>query len=91
MRIAIRFSARALCGGNHGIDVARSADRYASLLREAVQRDFPEAEIEIAAQEGPSVEAIVTGAGDVEARGTERAVLDLAWVVKQCAPWSVPA
>jgi hypothetical protein len=90
MRIVIRFSPRALSGGNHGIDLARSAERYASLLHDAVRRDFVDAELEIAAEEGPSVQVVVTGVDDVAARATERAVLDLAWVVKQCAPWSVP-
>jgi hypothetical protein len=90
VQIRIRFSARALCGGNHGIDVERSAERYAVLLREAVSRDFPEAGLDIAAHEGASVEVVVDEAEDVAARTAERAVLDLAWVVKQCAPWSVP-
>jgi hypothetical protein len=91
MRIVIRFSEQALVGGNHGIDSGASAVRYAALLREAVLRDFPAAEIVIAADADASV--VVTASGpetDAELRGAERAVLDLAWVVKQCQPWSVP-
>lgn len=90
MVIRIRFSARALCGGNHGIDVVRSGERYAVLLCEAVSRDFPDARLEIDVREGASVEVVVDAAEDVMARTAERAVLDLAWVVKQCARWSVP-
>jgi hypothetical protein len=90
MRIVIRFSPRALAGGNHGIDVTRSAERYAALLCEAVRRDFAGAELDVAAEEGPSVTVLVTDTDGTEARAIERAVLDLAWVVKQCAPWSVP-
>ncbi len=59
MRIVVRFSPRALAGGNHGIDEAKSAARYAELLREAVARDFAGAAIDVASQAGPSVEVRV--------------------------------
>ena len=90
MRIVIRFSPSGLVGGNHGIDVGRSSARYASLLREATRREFDAAEIDIVPEEGPSVRVEVTGSTDEAAQRVERSVLDLAWVVKQCAPWSVP-
>ena len=49
-----------------------------------------DASFDASLRSGPLVR--VVGAPDLESeRTTERAVLDLAWVVKQCAPWTVPA
>jgi hypothetical protein len=94
VQIHVRFSPRALVGGNAGVDMAASAVRYADALREAIARDFAEASVQVEADAALRSGAVVrvVGAADLEAeRATERAVLDLAWVVKQCVPWTVPA
>lgn len=93
MEIEVRFSPRALAGSHAGLDLDASSARYADALREAVARDFPGVIVRVVAdaelRSSPAVR--VMGASSLESeRATERAVLDLAWVVKQCAPWSVP-
>ncbi|MFO0684779.1 MAG: hypothetical protein U0234_22170 [Sandaracinus sp.] len=89
MKIVVRFSARALAGGNAGLDLDASGERYREALVLAVAADYPAAEIDVARDDAaPRIAAEgVDGARRVE---VERSVADLAWVVKQCAPWGVP-
>jgi hypothetical protein len=54
-----------------------------------VRADFPEAELDVARDEAASLVVRVEGAEDPRAREVERSVTDLAWVVKQCAPWGI--
>lgn len=90
MRITVRFSARALAGAHAGLDLEGSAARYREALIEAVRGDFPDAEVEVARDDtAPSIEVVADD--ETRAREVERSVTDLAWVVKQCAPWSVMA
>ena len=90
MRIGVRFSPRALAGANAGLDLDASAARYAEALTKAIAADFPAAEITVAGDS--SVQSIlVDGVPEHKAASVERAVADLAWVVKQCVPWSVAA
>lgn len=90
MKIRVAFGARALVGAHDGIDRVASSTRYAELLREALEREWPEARVEVTwRDERGSTRAIVEGAASPEhARAVERTALDLAWVVRQVAPWS---
>lgn len=88
MKIVVRFSARALAGGNAGLDLDASGERYREALARAVAADYPAAELDVARDDaGARIE--VTGVEDVRRIEVERSVADLAWVVKQCAPWGV--
>lgn len=89
MRITVRFSARALAGANAGVDLDASAARYGDALRSAIATDFEDAEIDVARDETVPLLVDVSGVDDVERRAIERSITDLAWVVRQCAPWSV--
>jgi hypothetical protein len=90
LRIVVRFSARALAGGNAGIDLEASSTRYREALIAAIRADFAEAELDVARQDAAALSVLASGVDDVRRVEVERTVTDLAWVVKQCAPWSVP-
>jgi hypothetical protein len=89
MKIAVRFSAKALAGANAGVDLDASSERYRDALATAIAADFPEFGIDVARDDTASLVVRVEGVEDPRAREVERSVTDLAWVVKQCAPWSV--
>ncbi len=88
MRIVVRFSARALAGGNAGLDLVASSARYRDALVRALEADFAGAEIDVERDDERAWIAAegVEGPRRIE---VERTVADLAWVVKQCAPWGV--
>lgn len=88
MKLRVTFGARALVGANDGLDTGVCAARYAELLHEALRRDLPEAEVDVAwSDDRAATRAEVQGAPDARAREIERSALDLAWVVKQTQPW----
>jgi hypothetical protein len=87
--IVVRFSARALARANAGVDLDASSPRYRDALVRAIAADFPDAVIDVARDDDASLVVRVEGVDVPRAREVERSVTDLAWVVKQCAPWSV--
>jgi len=89
MKIVVRFSAKALAGANAGVDLDASSDRYREALMEAIAADFGDAEIDVARDDTSTLVVRAEGVEDPRAREVERSVTDLAWVVKQCAPWSI--
>lgn len=89
MRIVVRFSAEALAGANAGVDLGQSSERYAQALREAIVAELGGAEVSVAREDGAALTVLVDDAPDRQRAEIERTVTDLAWVVKQCAPWSV--
>lgn len=88
MRITVRFSARALAGANAGVDLDASAIRYREALIAAIEADFVDASVEVMRDDATTLAIVIEGADERRAF-VERSVTDLAWVVKQCAPWSV--
>jgi hypothetical protein len=86
LKIVVRFSARALVGANSGIDLDASAACYRDALHAAIAAEYADAEIDVAEADGPALDVQVDGERHV---AIERTITDLAWVVKQCAPWSV--
>jgi hypothetical protein len=90
VKIVVRFSARALAGANAGVDLDASAERYREALVLALRADFADAELDVARDDASSLVVRVEETEAPRAREVERSVTDLAWVVKQCAPWSVP-
>jgi hypothetical protein len=91
VKITVRFSAKALAGANAGVDLDASSERYRDALIAAVVGDFADALVDIARDDTASLVVRVEAVDDPRAREVERSVTDLAWVVKQCAPWSLPA
>lgn len=87
--IVVRFSGKALAGANAGVDLDASSARYRDALIEAIRADFGDAELDVARQDTESLRVEVSGVDDVRRVEVERSVTDLAWVVKQCAPWSL--
>ncbi len=55
----------------------------------AIEADFPDATIDVARDDGCALAIVVTDVVPPRRVEVERSVTDLAWVVKQCAPWSV--
>lgn len=88
MKIVVRFSARALAGANAGLDLDASSARYRDALVDAIRADFADAEIDVARDEATALTVSVLG-DEARRAYVERSVTDLAWVVKQCAPWGV--
>lgn len=88
MKITVRFSAKALAGANAGVDLEASSVRYRDALIAAIAADFADAEIDVA-RDDAAPSTTVTGVDDVRCTQVVRSVTDLAWVVKQCAPWSI--
>lgn len=88
MVIVVRFSAESLAGANAGIDRDASSARYREALIAAIAADFPDAALDVARDEAAPLAVTVSGTGDARRVEVERSVTDLAWVVKQCAPWS---
>lgn len=91
MKLRVVFGARSLVGANDGLDRHGCATRYAELLTEALRREWPDADVQVTwVDERRSTRATVEGAASLdEARGAERAALDLAWAVRQTGPWPV--
>ena len=89
-RVQLTFGARALVGANDGLDAGACAARYAELVCEALCREWPDAEIDVAwSDDRAATRVAVHAAGSLErARGIERAALDLAWVVRQMGAWA---
>jgi len=91
VNIRVRFSAKSLAGANAGVDLDASSERYRDALHAAIVVDFADAIVDVARDDDAPLVVRVEGEGDARAREVERSVTDLAWVVKQCAPWSVLA
>lgn len=90
-RIEIRFQPSSLAPSNAALDLAASAARYRAALIEAARAEAPEHGLAVIACDDLHGTAIVVegAATPAEAAELERRMLDLAWVVKQCAPWAV--
>jgi len=91
VKITVRFSAKALAGANAGVDLDASSERYRDALNAAIVSEITNAIVDVARDDAASLVVRVEGVDDSRAREVERSVTDLAWVVKQCAPWSLPA
>ena len=92
MRLGVRFGARSLVGAHDGLDADACAQRYGAALEQELRRRWPEAAIEISwTGDKTGTGAEVTGLEEAEARGVERMVLDVAWVVRQMIDWSADA
>lgn len=91
MKITVRFSAKALAGANAGVDLDASSERYRDALNASIVSEITNAIVDVARDDGASLVVRVEGVDETRAREVERTVTDLAWVVKQCAPWSLPA
>ena len=84
VHVRVTFGARALVAANDGLDRAASAREYARLLAAALAAEWPGATIEVE----PTDDAAPTRAA-APSPAMERMALDLAWTVRQCAPWAV--
>ena len=90
MRIDVSFGARGLAGANDGLDLEACAARYAAALEATIARRWPSARVEVAwglGRDALAARCTLDADEGPTARGIERDVLDLAWVVRQMVPW----
>lgn len=89
-RVRLTFGARSLLGANDGLDAGACASRYAELVRDALCREHPEAQVDVAWSDDRAPTRVeVRDAGTPErAQEIERVSLDLAWVVRQMGAWA---
>ena len=83
MKLELSFGADALVAANDGLDPVACAERYATALREALAREWPDATITVTFT--PDRAPTHVAAPDP---AIERTALDLAWVVRQMHPWA---